>query len=159
MKKLFFILFFAALTLGAAMAQEGRSVSESQVPTKNVKDFLNRFPNAGGVAWAKMDSVSYNVSFTDEDGTAAQVRYSPMGTENCYFVEPKFYPHVIVDTIKTLYPSHDIKYICLKEKQRNWSYEARISVRKGFLFWKKESDIHVIIFNLQGAITQDLKQE
>jgi hypothetical protein len=92
------------------------------------------------------DSLFYTATFTNSDGDKQATRFSNKGTEKRYFVDPAYYPHAILDTVASQFPKHKITTIYIRDLKGKMTYQARIARNKGFLFWRKETDVKTLSF-------------
>ena len=44
------------------------------------------------------------------------------------------------------YPKHSITTIYIRDLKGKMTYQARIARKKGFLFWRKETDVKILSF-------------
>lgn len=160
MKKLF--LFVAILILGqtAVFAQKEVSVKETAVPVRYVKDFNNQAKDAQNASWVMTaDSSTYMVTFTNNDGDRQSIRFTSKSTEKRYYVESQYYPHAILDTVKTSYPKYKIKDLYIRDLKGKMTYQCRIAKTKGFLFWRKEADAKLISFETNGKMIEVIDEQ
>jgi len=147
MKKILIIAALVAMSHSMLYAQKELSIKEADVPVRYVKDFQNQNKEAKNVSWTvTSDSVYYMATFTNTDGDLQAQRFSNHGTETRYFIDPQYYPHAIKDTVASRYPSHKITCVYIRNLKGKMTYQARIARMKGFLFWKKETEIKTIAF-------------
>lgn len=160
MKKLFILVALFFLGQNLMMAQKDISVSEANVPAKYVKDFQNQAKNAQHVSWFMAeDSSAYMATYTTADGDKEALRFTPKSTETRYYVEEKYYPHAIKDSVHNLYPKHSISCVYIRNIRNKSTYQARIVQRKGFLFWKKETNVKVLSFETTGKMIEAIDEQ
>lgn len=147
MKKILLLAALIIMSQTVVFAQKEKSIKEADVPVRFVKDFQNSNQDAKDVSWTvTVDSVYYTATFTNSDGDKQATRFSNKGTEKRYFVEPAYYPHAILDTVAQQFPKHKISTIYIRDLKGKMTYQARISRKKGFLFWRRETDIKTLSF-------------
>ncbi len=145
MKKLLVIAMIAILGQSAVMAQKAKTVKEQDVPSTYVRDFQKTAPNAKDVNWTMLDSVSYEVFFLSENNNKESILFTKKSTETRYYIEDKWYPQAIKDTVSNMYPKHKISSLYVRNVKNNATYQARVARMKGW-FKKKESDVHFVNF-------------
>ena len=133
MKKLVILIAIALMGSATVYAQKckTKTVSEKDVPERFVKDFQRQAPNVMNVVWTQVDSMVYDASFTNDNGNHQVFRYSPRGTETRYYIEPKYYPHAILDTVKKEYPKFKIKELYALDMRGKMTYQVLITKKKG----------------------------
>lgn len=160
MKKL--IIFVVLIAMGHTMvfAQKEKSIKESDVPVRYVKDFQAQARNAQEVAWTMtLDSTDYMATFINADGERQAIRFMPKGLETRYFIDEKYYPHAIKDTVASKFPKHKITTIYIRNLRGKMTYQCRIARKKGFLFWIKEADVKVISFETNSKIIEVIEEK
>ena len=95
---------------------------------------------------APLEDGVYTATFTNSDGDKQATRFSNKGTEKRYFVDPAYYPHAILDTVASQFPKHKITTIYIRDLKGKMTYQARIARNKGFLCWRKETDVKTLSF-------------
>jgi len=136
-----------AMSQTMVFAQKELPIKEANVPVRYVKDFQHQNPKAQNVVWTVTeDSIYYMACFINTDGDRQAQRFSNHGTETRYFIDPQYYPHAIQDTVAHRFPSHKISSIYIRNLKGKMTYQARIAQRKGFLFWKKDTNVKTISF-------------
>ena len=152
------IIVLAALTLMCqtmVFAQKEKNVKESDVPARYVKDFQNQAKEATNVAWTMAaDSSAYMATFTNSDGDKQAIRFTPRSSEERFYIEEKYYPHDIKDSVASMYPKHRITEIYVRNLKGKMTYQCRIAHKKGFLFCKKETEVKVISFETNCKIIE-----
>lgn len=128
--------------------QKDKPVKEADVPARYVKDFQQQAKEAKNVSWSMaVDSSAFMATYTDNEGTLTAIRFTkPNITETRYYIEERYYPHAIKDSVKHLYPQHKIGCLYARNLRNKMTYQARIYRMKGFLFWRKETDVKTIAF-------------
>lgn len=152
MKKLLTIV--AILLLGQTALFAQKNVKESDVPQRYVKDFQNRQKEATAVNWLCIDSTTFEVEFV-VDQEAQSMVFSPKGTETHYFVEEKYCPKSIKDTISKNYGGYQLKQIYVRNVKNKTTYQAKIVKRCGFLFWRKDCSTMLLNFDTTGKFIDD----
>lgn len=147
MKKILLLAALITMSQTLVFAQKEKSIKEADVPVRFVKDFQNANHDAKDVSWTvTVDSVYFTATFINTDGDKQATRFSNKGTEKRYFVEPAYYPHAILDTVAHQFPKHKITTIYIRDLKGKMTYQACIARMKGFLFWKRETDIKTLSF-------------
>ena len=141
-------------------AQKEKNVKESDVPVRYVKDFQNQAKDATNASWTMaVDSSAYMVTFINSDGDKQAIRFTPKSTEERYYIEEKYYPHDIRDSVASMFPKHKITCIYVRNLKGKMTYQCRIARKKGFLFCKKETDVKVISFETSCKIIEVLDEQ
>lgn len=157
------IILLAALILTgqtAVFAQKEKSVKESDVPVRYVKDFQNQAKEAQNVSWTMtLDSSIFMATYTTPDGDRQALRFSHKSTETRYYIDEEYYPHAIKDTISQQYPKHKINTIYIRNIKGKMTYQARIYRKTGFLFWKKEADVKLLSFETNCKLIEVIDEE
>lgn len=151
MKKIVTIALMLILTQTAVMAQKAKSVNERDVPEKYVRDFQRKGIDAKNLRWSMVDSLIYDATYENENGNTVSYRFSPKGTETRYYVEEKYYPHAIKDTIEENYPKHKISELYVLSIKNKMTYQVRIAKKSG-LFCRKEKDVKLLNFEADGKL-------
>ena len=156
MKKIIVLAALALMCQTMVFAQKEKNVKESDVPVRYVKDFQNMTKNeATNVSWTMaIDSSAYMSTFTNSDGDKQAIRFTPKGTEERYYIEERYYPHDIRDSVASMYPKHKITEIYVRNLKGKMTYQCRIARKKGFLFCKKETDVKIISFETNCKIIE-----
>lgn len=149
MKKILALALIVLLGQGVVMAQKAKSVQEKDVPERFVKDFYNKEKEVKNVDWTKVDSMVYDATISTPSGSKKAYRFSPKGTETRWYVDSKYYPHAIKDTVAHNYPKHNIRECYVLSIKNKTTYQARIAQTKGF-FRKKEKDVKLLNFETDG---------
>ena len=147
MKKILLLAALIIMSQTLVFAQKEKSIKEANVPVRFVKDFQGQNQDAKDVSWTVTeDSLFYTATFINSDGDKQATRFSNKGTEKRYFVDPAYYPHAILDTVASQFPKHKITTIYIRDLKGKMTYQARIARNKGFLFWRKETDVKTLSF-------------
>lgn len=155
MKKLIALLAVVLLCQGAVSAQKAKTVQVKDVPERYVKDFQKKAPECKDAVWTMVDSLVYDVTFTNENDTKTAYRFSPKGTETRWFVDNKFCPHAIKDTVALHYPKYKISEVYVLNIKNKSTYQARIA-KKGGLFGKKEKSAKLLNFETDGKFIDEI---
>ncbi|MBP5535636.1 MAG: hypothetical protein J6X62_02460 [Bacteroidales bacterium] len=133
MKRIAIIIAVLMLGQSAVYAQKNKvkSVSEKDVPERYVKDFQRKSPEVMNVSWTMVDSMIYDATFTNSNGTKQVYRFSPRGSETRYYIEPKYYPKAIQDTVSKDYPKFKIKELYALDLKGKMTYQVLITKKKG----------------------------
>lgn len=136
-------------------AQNGKPVSERDVPERYVKDFTRQVQNASDVKWEMIDSLVFDAIFVNESGTRTAYRFSPKGTETRWYVEEKYYPHQVLDVIQSMHPGHKVKELYALQIKNKVTYQALVGERKG-LFVKKWKHMRLVNFETDGKFIDEI---
>lgn len=160
MKKIIVLAALALMCQTMVFAQKEKNVKESDVPVRYVKDFQNQAKDATNASWTMaVDSSAYMVTFINSDGDKQSIRFTPKSTEERYYIEEKYYPHDIRDSVASMFPKHKITCIYVRNLKGKMTYQCRIARKKGFLFCKKETDVKVISFETSCKIIEVLDEQ
>ncbi|MBP5516766.1 MAG: hypothetical protein J6X86_07445 [Bacteroidales bacterium] len=156
MKKI--LVLTAALVLSQTLlfAQNGKSVSEKDVPERYVKDFNRQVQNAENPKWEMIDSMVYDVRYVNESGTVTAYRFSPKGTETRWYIEEKYYPQSITDYIKDNYSGYKVKELYALQVKNKVTYQVLAGKRKG-LFAKRWKSMRYINFETDGKFIDEIE--
>ena len=146
MKRLFVILAVVVLGQTAVLAQ--KSVNKDQVSKNYVADFDKNYPEAKNVNWVMVDSLNFNVTFTNDD-VKQMVCYSNRGTEKRWYVEEKYTPQAIKDTLSKNYADFKVAEVYILELRGKMSYQVRIYKKAGW-FGKKQKEPKLLNFETNG---------
>lgn len=149
MKKILILSLAVILTQGVVMAQKAKKVQEKDVPERYVKDFHSKEKNQVEVAWTLVDSMVYDATFVKDNGTTQSYRFSPKGTETRWYIQERYYPHAIKDTVASLYSGHKITECYVLSIRNKTTYQVRIAKMKGF-FRKRETGVKLLNFEIDG---------
>lgn len=156
MKKILLILTFALTCNVALFAQNGKAVNEKDVPERYVKDFQRQQADVKNVKWEIIDSMVYDARFVNDNGTETAIRFSPKGSETRWYIEPKYYPHAIVDNIAAQHPGYKIKELYLLNIKNKSTYQVLIGQRKG-LFTKKWKHMRYMNYETDGKFIDEIE--
>lgn len=155
MKKIVVLVALVALCQTMVFAQKEKSVKESDVPARYVKDFQNQVKEATNVSWTMaVDSSAYMATFINSEGDKQALRFTPKTSEERFYIEERYYPHDIKDSVASMYPKHHITDLYVRNLKGKMTYQCRIARKKGFLFCKKETDVKVISFETNCKIIE-----
>jgi hypothetical protein len=155
MKKIIVLAALVMMCQTMVFAQKEKNVKESDVPARYVKDFQSQVKEATNVVWTMaLDSSAYMATFINSDGDKQAIRFTPKTSEERYYIEEKYYPHDIKDSVASMYPRHHITTIYVRNLKGKMTYQCRIARKKGFLFCKKETDVKVISFETNCKIIE-----
>lgn len=158
MKKILFLATLIAMSQTAVFAQKEKTVKESDVPVRYVKDFQNQSKGVQGAEWTMAeDSSAYMATFTNSDGERQAIRFTPKTSETRYYIEEAYIPHAIKDTIAHQFPKHKINTVYIRNLKGKMTYQCHISQKKGFLFWKKECDAMLISFETNSKLIEAVR--
>ena len=149
MKKIITIALVVLLGQGVAMAQKAKTVQEKDVPQRFVKDFHNKAKDIQAVTWTQVDSMVYDAAFVNAQGNKMAYRFSPKGTETRWYIDTKWQPQAIKDSVSHNYPKHKIRECYVLSIKNKSTYQARIAQTKG-LFKKREKDVKLLNFETDG---------
>jgi len=150
MKKIIALAAAVMLFQGALWAQKEKAVAEKDVNVNYVKDFQRQVKDASEVQWWLVDSGVFKATYLDAEKSRQAMVFSNKGTETHYFVERQYYPAAIKDTVKSMFPKYSIDDVWVRKVRGKLTYQARISKRSGFLWWKKEVDAKLMNFEVDG---------
>lgn len=160
MKKILALAVIILLGQTVVFAQKEKSVKESDVPVRYVKDFQNQAREAQNVSWTMtVDSSAYMATFFTSDGDKQAIRFTAKTSETRYYIEDKYTPHAIKDTVAAQYPKHKIGNVYIRNLKGKMTYQARIVRLKGFLFWKKECDVKTLSFETNGKMIEAIDEK
>lgn len=151
MKKILTIAVLVLLSQGIVVAQKAKTVQKESVPERYVKDFTNKASNAKDVCWTLVDTMVYDATFVNENGNKQAFRFSPKGTETRWYIESKWYPKAITDTVSHNYPKHKIRELYVLSIKNKTTYQVRIA-KKACCFSKKEKDAKLLNFETDGKL-------
>ena len=156
MKKIITIATILLLGQTLLFAQNGKSVSDKDVPERYVKDFNRLAPEVTNVNWYLIDTLVYDARFVNENGTKTAYRFSPKGTETRWYIDEKAYPHSIIEQIQSLHPGYKIKELYALSIKNKVTYQVLIGQRKGFITkkWKK---MHLMNFETDCKFIDEIE--
>lgn len=159
MKKILALAVIILLGQTVVFAQKEKSIKESDVPVRYVKDFNNQARDAQNVSWTMtLDSSAYMATFFNADGDKQAIRFTNKTSETRYYIEDKYTPHAILDTVANHFPKHKINSVYIRNLKGKMTYQTRILRTKGFLFWKKETDVKMLSFETNGKMIEILDE-
>ena len=146
------IAFAAAIALlqGVVFAQNHKSVPEKDVKVNYVKDFQRQVKDATDVAWYQLDENAFKVTYLDSEKSRQAMVFSNKGTETHYYIDKKYCPAAVRDTVNHLFAGYDVTELWVRKVRNKMTYQARIAKKSGFLWWKKETDVKVINWEVDG---------
>ncbi len=150
MKKILVIMAAVALFQGNVFAQKLKSVPEKEVKVSYVKDFQRQVKAATDVAWWQVDSLTYKVTFLDEEKSRQAMLFSNKGSETHYIIEKQYYPAAIKDTVNHLFPKYNIQDVWVRKMRGKMTYQAAIAKKSGMLWWKKLKDYKTLNWEVDG---------
>lgn len=155
MRKILIILTALFLCQTAVMAQ--KNVNQNEVPDRYLNNFNSLTKEAKvNPSWTMVDSMVYDATYTNSNGTRMAYRFSPRGTETRWFVEDKYYPQSIKDTVANHYPKFKITELYALSVHNKVTYQTRIAKKGGFLFFKKETDVKLLNFETNGKFIDEV---
>ena len=159
MKKIATIALLFGIFIANLHAQ--KTIAEQEVPSRMVTDFQRQQVDARNVTWSQYDSITYQVDFnTPSDNATQGLRYISTGggslrALSVYSVDLKYTPRAIADTIARRYPGFHLTHLRVLASKRESFYEARVAKKSGFLFWRKESEVHFLTFETNGQFKEE----
>ena len=160
MKKILLLAALITMSQTLVFAQKEKSIKEADVPVRFVKDFQSANKDVKDVNWTVTeDSIYFTATFINSDGDKQAIRFTPKSTEERYYIEEKYYPHDIRDSVASMFPKHKITCIYVRNLKGKMTYQCRIARKKGFLFCKKETDVKVISFETSCKIIEVLDEQ
>lgn len=150
MKKI--LAFAAAIMLlgGAAFAQKEKAVAEKDVKVNYVKDFQRQVKEATNVEWWQIDEQTFRVTYLDTEKSRQGMLFSNKGSETHYYIDKKYYPHAVVDTVDHLFHGYTVDDVWVRKMRNKMTYQARIVKKSGFLWWKKVKDEKTLNWEVDG---------
>lgn len=160
MKKILILAALMVTTQTAVFAQKEKTIKESDVPVRYVKDFQNQASDAQNVVWTMTaDSSAYMATYTAAEGDKQAIRFTHKTSETRYYIEDKYIPHAIKDTVAHQFPSYKIGEVYIRNLKGKMTYQCRIYQKKGFLFWKKEANAKCISFEANSKMIEVIDEE
>lgn len=150
MKKILLIAAATVLCSGAVFAQKCSPVKEKDVKVTYVKDFQRQVKDCSNVEWWKVDSLTYKVTYLDNERSRQAMLFSNKGSEVHYIIEKQYYPAAIRDSVSHLFPHYTIDEVWVRKVRGKMSYQSAIVRKSGFLWWKKVSDYKLLNFEVDG---------
>ena len=148
MKKIAIITVAMLLAHGALFAQ--KPVAEKDVKVAFVKDFQRQVKDATSVEWYQMDENVFKVTYRDNEGSRQAMVFSNKGMETHYIIESKYWPISVKEYIKANYSKHSVTDLWVRRVRNQMTYQARIAKKSGFLWWKKEKEVKILNFEVDG---------
>lgn len=155
MKKIIIFAAIALLSQSLLFAQNGKLVSDKDVPERYIKDF-NRLSPETKADWYLIDTLIYDARFENKHGTKTAYRFSPKGTETRWYVLEKYYPRSIVEKIEAEHPGYKIKELYTLMIKNKVTYQALVGQRKG-LFVKKWKHMRIMNFETDGKFIDEVE--
>ncbi len=156
MKKILILAAAILLSQTLLFAQSGKSVQQRNVPERYVKDFNKKAEKPSKVSWQMIDSLVYEARYTNASETECAMRFSPKGSETRYFVDTKYYPHAITDSVANNHPGYKIKELYILEIKNKCTYQVLIGKSKG-LFSKKWKNMRYMNFETDGKFIDEVE--
>ena len=147
MKKIAIIAVALLLCQGALMAQ--KKVAEKDVKVSFVKDFQRQVKDPTNVEWYQIDENTFKVTYLDFEKSRQAMVFSNKGMETHYIIEDH-YPQSITSYIKANYSKHSIDLLWVRKARNKMTYQTRIARKSGFLWWKKEKEVKILDFEVDG---------
>ena len=135
------------LSQGALMAQ--KKVAEKDVKVSYVKDFQRQIQNPTSVEWYQIDENTFKVTYRDFEKSRQAMVFSNKGIETHYIIEDHF-PISITNYVKENYSKYSVTDLWVRKARNKMTYQARIARKSGFLWWKKEKDVKILDFEVDG---------
>jgi uncharacterized protein YxeA len=155
MKKILVILTAVLFCQTAIFAQ--KNINQSEVPDRYVTNFTSLAKDANAKpTWTLVDSMIYDATYINSNGTKMSYRFSPRGTETRWYVDTKYYPQSIKDTVSNHYPKFKITELYALSVRNKVSYQVRIAKMGGFLFFKKETSVKLLNFETDGKFIDEI---
>ena len=159
MKKILVLAALVVMSQAVVFAQKEKTVKEADVPVRYVKDFQNQASDAQNVVWTMaLDSSAYMATFTSVDGDKQAILFTTKTSETRYYIEDKYIPHAIKDTVAHQFPKHKISEVYIRNLKGKMTYQCRIYQKKGFLFWKRETNVKIISFETNSKIIEVVEE-
>ena len=159
MKKILVLAALVVMSQAVVFAQKEKTVKEADVPVRYVKDFQNQASDAQNVVRTMaLDSSAYMATFTSVDGDKQAIRFTTKTSETRYYIEDKYIPHAIKDTVAHQFPKHKISEVYIRNLKGKMTYQCRIYQNKGFLFWKRETNVKIISFETNSKIIEVVEE-
>ena len=151
MKKI--VVFTAAVLLcaGPLFAQKEKAVAEKEVKVSFVKDFQRQVKDATAVQWYQIDEQTFKVTYRDGEGSRQAMVFSNKGMETHYIIESKYMPLSVKEYVSANYPKFKITELWVRRVRNKMTYQTRISRTSGFLWWKKEKEVKILNFEVDGT--------
>lgn len=150
MKKILTLVMTIAMCHTLLLAQYGKPVAEKDVKVNYVKDFQKQVKDATDVRWYQVDSLTFKAVYIDADKSKQAMVFSNKGAETHYYVDSKYYPQAVRDTVNHLFPKYEIRELWVRKVRGKMTYQAYIAKMGGFLWWKKEKDSKLVNWEVDG---------
>ncbi len=148
MKRTLIIAAALLLVQGALLAQ--KEVPEKDVKVSYVKDFQRQVKDATDIQWWQMDEKTFKVTFRDNEKSRQAMVFSNKGMETHYIIEEKYFPLSITSYVKANYNKCKVTDVWVRKVRNAMTYQARIARKTGFLWWRKEKDVKILNFEVDG---------
>ncbi len=155
MKKILAILAVAAVMQGVVFAQKAKPVLEKDVKVNYVKDFQRQVTDATNVEWFEIDEKTFKVTYLDFEKSRQAMVFTPKGSETHYFVDKQYIPSAIKDTVSNMYAKYKIQDCWVRKMRGKMTYQASIAKVKGFLWWKKTTNLKILSFEIDGKFIKE----
>ena len=106
--------------------------------------------DATDIAWWQVDSLTFKVTYLDNEKSRQAMVFNNKGSETHYYIDKQYTPAAIKDTVAHLFPKHVINEVWVRKVRGKMTYQADISRKSGFLWWKKESDFKTLNWEVDG---------
>ena len=150
MKKILAIAAIALLCHGATYAQKPKAVAEKDVKVNYVKDFQRQVKDATKVEWWQIDEQTFKATYLDAEKSRQGMVFSNKGTETHYYIDQKYFPAAIRDTVARNWNGYTINDVWVRKVRGKMTYQAIIVKKSGFLWWKKVKDEKTLNFEVDG---------
>lgn len=150
MKKILAIAVAVVLCQGAVMAQKPKAVAEKDVKVNYVKDFQRQVKDVTDVAWWQVDSLTFKVTYLDNEKSRQAMLFSNKGSETHYLIEKQYYPTAVKDTVAHMFPKYTIEDVWVRKARGKMTYQAAIYKKSGCLCWKKVTDYKTVNWEVDG---------
>ena len=150
MRKILAVAVAILLCQGAVMAQKPKAVAEKDVKVNYVKDFQRQVKDATNVQWWQVDSLTFKVSYLDNEKSRQAMVFSNKGSETHYYVDKEYYPAAIKDTVSHMFPKYTIDDVWVRKVRGKMTYQACVVKKGGFLWWKKVKDYKMLNWEVDG---------
>jgi hypothetical protein len=148
MKKITLIAVALLLSQGVIFAQ--KKVAEKDVKVSYVKDFQRQVKDPTNVQWYQIDENTFKVSYLDFEKSRQAMVFSNKGMETHYIIESKYWPLSVKEYVSANYPKFSITDLWVRKARNKMTYQTRIARKSGFLWWKKEKEVKILDFEVDG---------
>ncbi len=152
MKKIALIAALFFLSSGALFAQ--KAVNEQDVKVSYVKDFQRQVKDATSIEWWQIDENTFKVTYRDNEGSREAMVFSNKGMETHYIIEDHF-PQAILEYVHNNYAGFKVTDLWVRKARNKMTYQARISRKSGFLWWKKEKEVKILNFEVDSKFISE----